>query len=54
MAGQAVAPRTAPAAERPLRDLFERADAMGLKGLTAFRPSPVRGDVLSAAAEEPP
>jgi ribonucleoside-diphosphate reductase alpha chain len=37
-----------------LRDLFERADAMGLKGLTAFRPGPVRGDVLSAAAEEPP
>jgi ribonucleoside-diphosphate reductase alpha chain len=37
-----------------LRDLFERADAMGLKGLTAFRPCPVRGDVLSAAAEEPP
>jgi ribonucleotide reductase alpha subunit len=37
-----------------LRDLFERADAMGLKGLTAFRPGAVRGDVLSAAAEEPP
>lgn len=31
-------------------DLFDRADALGLKGLTVFRPNPERAGVLSAPA----
>jgi len=34
----------------PFRELFERADALGVKGITAFRTTPLRGDVLALGA----
>ena len=34
------------------QSVFEQADTLGLKGCTTFRPNPVAGSVLSAAAGE--